>query len=64
MFIMNRYIPAFTEYKGTVTVFDPEPPGPVQVIVNAVVTERAPVDVAPLVGLVPLQPPLAMHSAA
>jgi hypothetical protein len=50
----------------TVTVADcvAEPPGPVQVSPNSVVSCSAPVDEVPLVATAPFQPPLAVHAVA
>lgn len=50
----------------TVTVADCEalPPGPVQSSVNVVVAVRLPVEVDPLVGSAPLQPPEAVQPVA
>ena len=48
----------------TVAVCDALPPGPVQSSVNEVVAVRLPVDVDPLVGSAPLQPPEAVQPVA
>jgi hypothetical protein len=41
-----------------------DPPGPVQVSSYSVVLVRVPVDVVPLVGMLPCQPPEAVHAVA
>ena len=48
----------------TVAVWVAEPPAPVQVNSNSVVLERAPVEVVPLVAIVPCQPPEAVQLVA
>ena len=48
----------------TVTRFDALPPSPVQVSVKVVVVVSGPVDSDPLIGLLPLQPPLAVQTVA
>ena len=48
----------------TVTRFDALPPSPVQVSVNDFVVASEPVVSDPLVGLLPLQPPLAVQTVA
>lgn len=51
---------------ATVTVADCEadPPAPVQVSSNSVVLVSVPVDIVPLVGTLPCQPPEAVHAVA
>jgi hypothetical protein len=48
----------------TVTRFDALPPSPEQVSVKAVLTASGPVGSDPLIGLLPLQPPLAVQAVA
>jgi hypothetical protein len=48
----------------TATRFEALPPPPVQVSVKAVLAASGPVDSDPLIGLLPLQPPLAVQAVA
>jgi len=49
---------------STVTLFEVEPPGPLQLSVKAVASVSGLVTALPLVGSAPLQPPLAVQLVA